>query len=225
MCDQEERISPQNEGWCFLALKAEMNILTPTFDIVSSSHLLWQQTHCVLWDTQVTGLNFLLWQQKVGLTYVWSVLAWASADPATPKEKSQLTFITAGFIMLQRMCTVSLLFEQTGQLGPDRCFNPQRSFIYTDVPHSPPFCDGLCTPFQNSLLLSGWDGHKPGQRALYQETVAETRKRKWQTQVRVKISNGTPWHHFRSGFCDYLEGRRFNRNQNGPKCRVSIISM
>lgn len=128
--------------------------------------------------------------------------------------------------MLPRMCTVTCsLSRQDNWVLMDASIHKEVSSDYSDVSHSPAFCDGLCTPVQNSLLLSGWDGHKPGQRALYQETVAGARERKWQTQIRVKISNRDPWHHFRSRFRDYLEGRRFNHNQNGPNFRVNTISM
>lgn len=76
---------------------------------------------------------------------------------------------------------VSVIFDST-----DRTAEFQGSSGRTDVPHSPAFCDGLRTPVQNSLPLSGSSGHKPGQTALYQEIVAKRRgKGKWQTQIRV----------------------------------------
>lgn len=76
---------------------------------------------------------------------------------------------------------VSLIFDSTSRTAEIQGFSGR-----TDVPHSPAFCDGLRTPVQNSLPLSGSSGHKPGQTALYQEIVAKTRgKRKWQTQIRV----------------------------------------
>lgn len=36
----------------------------------------------------------------------------------------------------------------------------------------PPSCAGPCIPVQNSLPLSGWGGHKPGQTALCRGNVA-----------------------------------------------------
>lgn len=76
-----------------------------------------------------------------------------------------------------RKRTVSMMFDWTGRTAELQGFSGR-----TDVPHSPAFCDGLRTPVQNSLPLSGSSGHKPDQTALYHEIVAKTRgKRKWQT--------------------------------------------
>lgn len=113
------------------------------------------------------------WEGKWGWLTSDLFQCWLQQIQPHLKRKEHLSLLVSS----HRKCTVSMIFDSTDRTAEIQGFSGR-----TDVPHSPAFCDGLRTPVQNSLPLSGSSGHKPGQTALYHEIVAKTRgKWKWQT--------------------------------------------